>query len=155
DGATWKPIWEVAFARPQPPGEPPGLPRQDKPAGSPARLLLNREAHGSWYWPRLLKPAPDLNGDGVRDLLFIRYWPGGQVPQREMLWAISGKDGKELWWTHADGRVLGMPALADLDGKRQRDIVATLQTWLGPKEGMQRWIEGFSGATGKSRWRYQ
>jgi outer membrane protein assembly factor BamB/predicted Ser/Thr protein kinase len=101
----------------------------------------------------LARPAPDLDGDGVRDLV----WASRTSPS---LWAVSGagtadQKGKELWWFRAHpklpedladtegrwsprfgkGRVVGQPVTADLEGVAldvdqdgTPDIVATFES---------------------------
>jgi outer membrane protein assembly factor BamB len=147
DGASRKPVWEVVYQRPGPGGA------FDKPAAKPLlRMELRDQGYG--YRPRLLRPPADLDGDGVRDLIWVGYWPAGflHVP-RETLWAISGRDGKELWWCEAGGGVLGLPVVADVDGPGKPGLVATVELSLAQQD-VQRSVEAYSGSTGKLRWRY-
>ncbi len=121
--------------------------------------------------PELVRPAPDLDGDGVGDLVWA-------CRKSAALWAISGaakadKKGKELWWFSAGaGETLGVPAVADVDGDGTADFIATFaakgNVWdeaLSDKTlvhyvqaGATRlggvWIEAVSGKTGKSLWRF-
>ena len=96
--------------------------------------------------PELVQPAPDLDGDGVGDLVWA-------CRRSAALWAISGaakadKKGKELWWFSAGpGETLGLPAVADIDGDGTADFIAT----FAAKENV--WIEAVSGKTGKSLWK--
>jgi outer membrane protein assembly factor BamB len=58
--------------------------------------------------------APDLDRDGVRDLVVtslfhgrqpVGPWQGGpDEPERQYVDALSGKDGRPLWWWHLDGK---------------------------------------------------
>jgi tRNA A-37 threonylcarbamoyl transferase component Bud32 len=96
--------------------------------------------------PELVQPAPDLDGDGVGDLVWA-------CRRSAALWAISGaakadKKGKELWWFSAGpGETLGLPAVADVDGDGTPDFIAT----FAAKGNV--WIEAVSGKTGKSLWK--
>ncbi len=96
--------------------------------------------------PELVQPAPDLDGDGVGDLVWA-------CRKSAALWAISGAatagdQGKELWWFSAGpGETLGVPAVADVDGDGTPDLIAT----FAAKGNV--WIEAVSGKTGKSLWK--
>ncbi len=56
--------------------------------------------------------APDLDGDGYRDLVALSAFlgrqpaggnqPGPTEPERVYADALSGKDGRPLWWWHVD-----------------------------------------------------
>jgi outer membrane protein assembly factor BamB len=144
DGASRRPVWEVIY---QPPG-PGGV--FDKTAPPPRRITFA----DPFNRPRLVRPAPDLDGDGTRDLVWVGQPSARVVGPSETLWAISGKDGKELWWREAGGRVLGLPVVADVDGEGKPGLVATLELSPGQGKQVQRWVEAFSGSTGRSRWRY-
>jgi tRNA A-37 threonylcarbamoyl transferase component Bud32 len=107
---------------------------------------------------QLLQPAPDLDGDGVGDLV----WSSVNVPA---LLAISGKGGEVLWWhpgappaeaTAKDpkesflaytGRAIGPSTVLDLDGDGRPDLVTLFASQS------RRWIEVVSGATGAAIWR--
>jgi serine/threonine protein kinase/outer membrane protein assembly factor BamB len=126
---------------------------------------------------RLIRPAPDLDGDGVRDLV----WAGDNPA---MLFAVSGKDGKRLWsfttrprregemrkvpaelferWVVGQGTLTGPPVTADVNGDGTPDFIAafevprantgvTLENRVAVPR--QRWIEAVCGRTGKSLWR--
>ncbi len=129
DGATGKVVWDVL--RPQEPGKPP------------------RHYHPWVLWVAgrvqsavVVQPAPDLNGDGTRDLVWLDRW------QTAFL-ALSGKDGSVLWTYVAElggpgaypegpespgparttvrpDLVLGMPAVADVDRDGVPDLIATM-----------------------------
>jgi hypothetical protein len=90
---------------------------------------------------RLLEHAPDLNGDGTRDLLWF-------FPNISSFLALSGKDGSMLWnyIAELDGpggpdgpesnrmeatsvrtsEIIGKPALADVDRDGAPDVIATI-----------------------------
>jgi len=126
-GATAKPVWELKMEVQQ-------LQR---------RTL---EYEGSQDPPELVQPAPDLDGDGMGDLVWA-------CRRFAALWAISGKGtngkGKELWWfSDGAGETLGVPAVADVDGDGTPDLIATFANGY-----YEAWIEAVSGKTGKSLWR--
>ncbi len=80
---------------------------------------------GKTRWRRPMRPensvgdglshliaAPDLDGDGIRDVLVISRYAGRhplagskadtEEPVRVYVDALSGKDGRALWWWHTD-----------------------------------------------------
>ena len=93
---------------------------------------------GATRWERPMRPetrnddgvahivaAPDLDGDGTRDVIAVSRYDGPHSfsgsraqpdePARVYLDALSGKDGRQLWWWHVDlpmGRTtrIGAPA---------------------------------------------
>ena len=74
NGASRKPVWEVVYQRPGPGGA------FDKAAARPPqRMDFGNQAH--FYRPRLLPPQ-DLDGDGIRDLVWVGHWPAGTAPSR-------------------------------------------------------------------------
>ena len=132
DGRTGKPVW------------------QKKLDQVPVKALSYEEWRQrttilSETWPGelpLLQAAPDLDGDGVGDLVWFSV-------KKAALWALSGKDGNELWWYHAGpGQVMEAPAVIDVDGDGTPDLIATMFV------GKQRCIEAISGRTGKPLWRF-
>jgi tRNA A-37 threonylcarbamoyl transferase component Bud32 len=181
DGATGKRLWEMELTDP---------PTADRP-GSPSQRGFNLRRSllvaGVWPFgdrPRLVRPAPDLDGDRVGDLV----WASRRFAA---LWAFSGKGtrdqkGKELWLfrtcplppgvdprtvrpdaaTPGHSWVVGEPSVADVDGDGTADLIATFssdgeEVWVEAgsgkrlRAGPQAWIEAVSGKTGKSLWRYQ
>lgn len=119
--------------------------------------------------PQLVRPAPDVNGDGVGDLL----WTGGHPAA---LVAVSGEDGQVLW-THVSSaktpnpwkeqvhgtHVVGQPSVADVNGDGAVDVIATFHR-MGVRSGLraggktvrvgpERWVEAISGQTGEVLWR--
>ena len=132
DGSTGKPIWDDAHpTQPWSPGRDPVAAMRrlnhfgdEKPAGA------------------LVQPAPDLDGDGVVDLI----WTFRGTPS---VLAMSGKDGSLLWTHSADpvgpgpatsteggpapGWTMGAPALADIDGDGTSDLIAELAVFNDPQ----------------------
>ena len=166
-GSSCRELWSVDFSAddPQAPAGTAGFPRDWLP-GHHSRF----SGRGRFdEHPRLIKPAPDLDGDGVGDLVFA---------DRRQAWllAYSGKEGKLLWFAArgrgaqqeqstslrpgATGAVVGIPAVVDdLDGDGKPDLLATFadvdpQARRGKPQKPRRWIEAVSGATGRSLWRF-
>ena len=122
DGATGKVVWDAS--RPARPWEQ---------GRDPVAWLRRLSCFGDEKRPGLLtRPAPDLNGDGIADLV----WALNGTPS---LLALSGKDGSLLWAYCAGqamagslpsdkelpaGRTLGVPYMADIDGDGTPDLVA-------------------------------
>jgi tRNA A-37 threonylcarbamoyl transferase component Bud32 len=109
---------------------------------------------------RLLDPAPDLDGDGTRDLV----WTGASSPS---LLAVSGKNGRVLWHYHSAfnpagpgsilkvNRVVGTPLVADVDGDGTPDVVALFrmnEDVATPASREWLWLEAVSGRTGRVLW---
>jgi hypothetical protein len=115
----------------------------------------------------LLQPAPDLDGDGVGDLVFVL--------DRFVL-AISGKTGKLLWCrelhsnvfitkTEAETVLAGPPfVVADIDGDGCPDLIlAHGGFWCEVRNREKRdvrvvirpCVEALSGRTGATLWRHQ
>jgi tRNA A-37 threonylcarbamoyl transferase component Bud32 len=88
NGATADPIWETRLASPTAAGEQ--EPRWDwspKDTGSGKGALDDR--------PQLVRPIPDLDGDGTPDLVWASR-------RQAAFLAVSGKDGTRLW-SHVSG----------------------------------------------------
>jgi hypothetical protein len=95
------------------------------PVGGYRGVRMLDGASGRTRWVRPMRPdtkaddrlthvieAPDLDGDGTRDLVTISRFDGRQPsvssqsnatePERIYVDALSGNDGHRLWWWHAD-----------------------------------------------------
>ena len=130
DGATGKPKWDAFHpAKPFPPNR------------DPAHWMRNLSAQNRPG--RLIEPAPDLDGDGTHDLLWI-------FPNESAFLALSGTDGSILWnyVAELDGfggpkpggpeikkggkpaqrnsSLIGTPAMADVDRDGTPDLIATI-----------------------------
>ena len=101
----------------------------------------------------LLEGAPDLNGDGIGDLV----WYSGRAVE---LLAASGKDGSTLW-RYRDGggtehssssRNAGAPAILDLDGDEAPDVIATFRDYGYANDRFV--VSAVSGRTGRRIWTY-
>jgi tRNA A-37 threonylcarbamoyl transferase component Bud32/outer membrane protein assembly factor BamB len=79
--------------------------------------------------PRILVPAPDLDGDGVRDLVLV----GNSIL------AVSGKTGEGLWWRPE--QVVGLPQVCHVHGR-----VGLLVNYGNNQ------VEFLDGRTGKPAW---
>ncbi len=96
------------------------------------RLIDGRT--GTTRWRRPLRPqtigkdglaqiiaAPDLDGDGTRDVVTVSLFDGrnppairqplAEEPQRIYVDALSGRDGRVLWWWKVDGPMWGMTGI--------------------------------------------
>jgi hypothetical protein len=151
DGFSGRTVWALGRA-PGPDGSiawrnPAGVADDDSETGRRidqwiARLLFPTERDNP---PALLRPAPDLDGDGVGDLVF-----GLRLDGR--LWAISGRgeDGRTrvLWQVdQKDGAVVGDLQSDDLDGDGTPDVLAAFDG------ASARWVAAFSGRSGEALWR--
>jgi outer membrane protein assembly factor BamB len=140
--ATGKPVWEMAFDRDN----------QD-PQKGPVGNALEERHHvlgTNSYGPLLLRSASDRKDDGI--LIWLGSSPLGQTWGKNpvSVWALSAKDGKELWAHTADRpMVLGPPVLFDVDSDGTPDLLVT----FGSQIGSSTWIEALSGRTGQSLWR--
>ncbi len=96
------------------------------------RLIDGRT--GTTRWRRPLRPqttgkdglvqiiaGPDLDGDGTRDVVTVSLFVGrnppaspqplSEEPRRIYVDALSGRDGRVLWWWKVDGPVMGMTGI--------------------------------------------
>jgi outer membrane protein assembly factor BamB len=129
DGRTGAPVWDVSL-RPDAQPAVKHLPRYDQEW---PRLLRGRTTPAGRQAPQLLLPAPDLDGDGVPDLVWVT----------PTLLVMSGKDGKVLWWHNES--LAGMPAVADVDRDGKPDLVVAVEPCH---------VGALSGATGRLLWRH-
>jgi hypothetical protein len=85
DGVTGKPVWDALRpAKPWEPGRDPGP--------------WIRKLQGYYWEITLARPAPDLDGDGVGDVVWGLFHPFPTSPHPSAtILAISGKDGSLLW----------------------------------------------------------
>jgi hypothetical protein len=132
DGTTGKPIWDASRpAKPWPP--------ERDPVAWMRRLAQEPAAERPVV---LVRPAPDLDGDGTGDLVWV-------INGTLSFLAVSGRDGSLLWAdtiafegsggadskgappqrpnapTARLGRFLGNPIVADIDGDGTSDLIAT------------------------------
>jgi hypothetical protein len=118
---------------------------------------------------RLVRPAPDLDGDGIGDLIWV-----GNARRAEagtdfyFLLAISGKDGRVLWCFVSDWQIVSPPQFDGGDGDG-RLVVMLARIWNhsgtripwnhvpGPEGGFELLharLEAISGRTGRTLWIY-
>lgn len=119
--------------------------------------LFGKEAEkAAWLQTleQLLKPAPDLDGDQVGDLV----WSSAEAAA---VMARSGKTGGLLWFhpgyppepeSNPGQTVIhrnldaGGPAVADLDGDGTPDLIAIMTS------RSRRWVQAISGKSGQRLW---
>jgi hypothetical protein len=130
DAATGAPVWDTANPKtPYRPGREPGP-------------WLRRIGPHAWL-VHVMEPAIDLDGDGTRDALAI-------IGNENAFFAVSGQDGSMLWNYAAElegpggpqpegpilsghlkptdrpGRLIGWPAIGDVDADGTPDLIATM-----------------------------
>jgi hypothetical protein len=153
DGTTGKPVWDLA--RPEKPWP------ADRDPAAWIRRLGNRGDNTSPG--RILVPAPDLDGDGIGDLVLA-------LAESPSLLALSGRDGSFLWastatpdgprppdGTPSKGWVVGLPIATDANHDGTSDLIATfaLSTTVkgdvvGGQEGY--FVAAVSGVNGQALW---
>src|SRR5262249_21326061 len=131
DGSRGQVRWETELNR--------------QPESVPAELTEGdwQRLRDAWWPPRspwmqqtpeLIQPAPDLDGDGTGDLVF--------VVQPDFLLAVSGAKGKPLWCRRlgeARTRLLGPPlVVADIDGDRRPDLISPTACFPPSRAGRRR-----------------
>jgi hypothetical protein len=142
DGRTGKPVWDSS--------RPALIKKSHEVSADRLRRLADYRQN-----LQLVQPAPDLDGDGIGDMVWIS-------PNMTSLLAVSGGTGSVLW-EHAlefDGPggpprddpelpgplspvrraafIVGTPAVTDLDGDGTSDLVAAIVFFELPTETEQR-----------------
>ncbi len=104
-------------------------------------------------WRRLgmFQPAADLDGDGITDFVATSTTYQGRVS------AVSGRDGRQLWSSAAQGQlalgpIKGLPDFADLDGDGIPDALVSDEPFKGFAAPVQP-LQAISGKTGRVLWR--
>jgi hypothetical protein len=105
-------------------------------------------------------PAPDLNGDGLDDYVFVDEWNAyGLLTQGEgHVVARSGLDGDELWRSEPvlTGHTSWVSPAGDLDGNQRADLI--VESELGYRYGSEYGPESdaplhaLEGETGRVLW---
>jgi hypothetical protein len=150
DGRTGRPVWDVSR-----PSGPEGPLREPDAA---IRTIPTDAEQVS-----LVDPPPDLNGDGVNDLVWLFH-------DHPTLLAVSGQDGSVLW-SHSEappgngpsrpraeesgvnwGCVVRSPAVADVDRDGVPDLIATIHRAGNPADVFHRVVVAVSGRSGRPIW---
>jgi tRNA A-37 threonylcarbamoyl transferase component Bud32/outer membrane protein assembly factor BamB len=151
DGRSGQEIWQRGLGK----ADQPALADMERMAGRPLMLGPGVRYRGFGYgaedlyagFPFLVRPAPDLDGDGTPYLVWVSRRALWSMHSAPWMLAVSAKDGKVKWlWQakepmHAAG-MLSPPLVEDVDGDGKPDFILTF--------GGQ--VEAISGRTGKSIW---
>ena len=144
DGATGKEVWRVKIESPE-----------------------WKEISRLDFAPRppLLRPAPDLDGDGSGDLVWSSAPSAFFMKSRAWMVAISGRTGASLWvFESKQERQNGLdfmtpaagPLVFDADGDGAPDLLAAFASRRssGDLIHLQEtlWVEAVSGRTGQKLW---
>jgi hypothetical protein len=144
NGRTARLTWEALLdqhVRPQ------GVPPSDDPYDWMRFMGAFHYGMDTGNPPELINPSPDVDGDGEPDVVWALRTASAFV-------AFSGKDGRVLWWSKpayelANSRVVGMPAVADVNGDGRPDLIAACRA------DNAAWIEAISGSNGGTIWRFE
>jgi hypothetical protein len=168
DGRTGKVIWQRSLEKDQPALAALGL-----PARSALGTALGSSSDNKAGTAGLVRPAPDVDGDGIPDLIWMGSNAGDrQTEPRPVLLALSGRDGTVLWHFQgpAGSRLACPPLVADVDGDGQPDLIVVLARVMALDGRVDRWnpatdhapmfqmqtqVEAISGRKGGSLWHYR
>ncbi len=180
DGQSGRPMWDAS--RPA---------KSSDPNRDPVAWMRRLTERGDPQRPStLIRPAPDLDRDGTGDVVWA-------IAGNPSFLALSGKDGAMLWSftadvdgpggsdrersaeprsatsPHGQFRLLGRPAMADLNGDGTEDLIASVVFYANYKEAMEsyaalrgygvilvkpplgrRFVMAVSGRSGRRLWSY-
>jgi outer membrane protein assembly factor BamB len=166
DGRSLTPIWQIDFT--------PVDGEATSPAHSAMRRLLGYlagEDDKEYKSARIMQPAPDLDDDGVSEVVVI------PKQAEDGILVLSGRNGEFMWHWKAElperpktkaqsldtprFKHLGQPAAVDCDGDGRLDLVVTIAT------GISLWSQqadrvtpplascvAIGGLSGQRLWRY-
>jgi outer membrane protein assembly factor BamB/tRNA A-37 threonylcarbamoyl transferase component Bud32 len=155
-GATGKPIWDqivkVKIHDPPPVGD-------FDWQGWRQEWRQRTHIWDTPYQPWLVRPAPDLDGDGTRYLVWAGRGPELSRPGITgipWLLAVSAKTGAVKWSSRSQafrgrGGAMCPPIATDVDGDGKPDLIAVFAPYDGDGDT---WAEAISGKTGRSIWRH-
>jgi outer membrane protein assembly factor BamB/tRNA A-37 threonylcarbamoyl transferase component Bud32 len=119
--------------------------------------LQRRVVSDQRFQPWLVRPLPDLDGNGMPYLVWASSpvaFPRGPSNLPWLL-AVSAKDGKVKWCfrsqVHLEGTAICPPMVTDVSGGDKPDLIAVFDS---PRDH-EGWVEAISGKTGRSLWHYR
>jgi tRNA A-37 threonylcarbamoyl transferase component Bud32/outer membrane protein assembly factor BamB len=160
DGATGKEVWRRSMDKADQPAV------RDDPKYDWSQL-----ARAGWpggdhpgfgrIRPWLVQPAPVLERDGTRYLVWAER--SGPWSNRAQPWlmALSSKDGTVKWWFRTehplakqDATVVCPPLVADVAGDGIIDVIALFGPGRLNESKGPAWVEAISGRTGRRLWEF-
>jgi hypothetical protein len=168
DGGTGKVLWQRSLDKKDQPALQ-AIQREDwegvleRLAGVYANGLVGHAPDQDFF---VVRPAPDLDGDGTGDLIWVGR--SSSPASRPFILAVSGKDGTILWCfqpqvdeSRKDDWFVCPPLAVQTDKAGRTTLVTVFapkpaDPWRDPKCVCVRpWVEAIDGRTGKWLWRFE